>query len=241
MKTIGVIPARYLSTRFEGKVLADLNGKPMIEHVWQRAKEASSLDRVIIACDDERVKQAVENFGGEAIMTAIDHPSGTDRIAEAVADSDADIVVNVQGDEPLLPAVVINDLVKAISSDEQCVMATVIKACDNDKDIDDPNVVKAAIDTNGYALYFSRTAIPYNRENVDVTFYKHFGIYAYRRDFLMQYPKLNKTPNELAEKLEQLRVLEAGYKIKTVITNYESVGVDTPEDLERVSHILLNK
>ena len=241
MKTIGVIPARWASTRLPGKILVDLNGKPMIQHVWEKAKKAAALDDVLIACDDERVQEACAAFGATAVMTSLDHASGTDRIVEAVKDLDADIVVNVQGDEPLISPDVINALADVLQSDAQCPMATVIKKLENEEDFLNPSVVKVVTDRNGIALYFSRHAIPFNREEKDfsgMVVYKHLGIYAYRKDFLIKFNELPFSSLEQTEKLEQLRVLEGGYKIKTVETDFETIGVDTPEDLQRVVQLL---
>jgi 3-deoxy-manno-octulosonate cytidylyltransferase (CMP-KDO synthetase) len=238
-KIIGVIPARWASTRFEGKVLALIDGKPMIEHVWRQARKCDALADIIIACDDKRILAEVKNFGGRAIMTSPDHPSGTDRIAEAVKDVSADIIVNIQGDEPLIRPEVITALAKALSDDSTCPMATVIKKIDNDKDIQDPNVVKVVIDKHQRALYFSRAPIPFNRDGKPgAQYYKHIGLYAYTKDFLKIFISLPKSRLEQIEKLEQLRVIEAGYPIKTVETTFETVGVDTPDDLKKVQSLM---
>lgn len=241
MKVIGVIPARWASVRFNGKVLADINGKPMIQHVWERAKQSSLLDDVYIACDDDRVFDAAQDFGARAVMTSVDHPSGTDRIAEACQHSDADVIVNIQGDEPLIDPGVIDSLVKVMIDDASCSMATVIKRITDKADISNPNVVKVVIDQKGWALYFSRAVIPFDRENKDfesVTYFKHLGLYAYKKDFLSTLTALPESCLERIEKLEQLRVLEAGYKIKTVETTNDSVSVDTEEDLNHVVALL---
>jgi 3-deoxy-manno-octulosonate cytidylyltransferase (CMP-KDO synthetase) len=241
MKIIGVIPARWASTRFEGKVLAKINGKPMIQHVWERSKQSRLLNDVIIACDDERVLKATNQFGARAVLTSKDHPSGSDRIAEAVADLDADIVINIQGDEPLIHYSVIDNLTKALVDDETCSMATVIKRIDNKEELEDPNIVKVVTDQEKNALYFSRSVIPYDREGKGIQeapYYKHLGIYAYRKEFLFIFKNLPNSPLEKAEQLEQLRALEAGFKIKTVVTDIETIGVDTPADLSRVEVLL---
>jgi len=241
MKIIGIIPARWGATRFEGKVLADINGKPMIQRVWEQAKKSQSLDEVLVACDDERIYKAAEEFGAKAIMTSKDHASGTDRIAEAVTSLAVDIVVNIQGDEPLIQPSVIDDLANALSADEECQMATVVKVIDDEQELNDPNVVKVVIDQKGYALYFSRSTVPFIRDNKksgDLNFYKHLGLYAYKKKFLLGYKDLPASQLELSEKLEQLRALEAGYRIKTVITKEDTVSVDTPEDLERVKQLI---
>ncbi len=241
MQAIGVIPARWGSTRFAGKVLADINGKPMIEHVWQRCRQSRLLDQVIIACDDQRIVKAAEKFGAKAILTLRDHSSGTDRIAEAVANVKATIVVNIQGDEPLIHHSIIDALVKALNKDTACLMATVIKTIQIKDELENPNVVKVVIDSQDNALYFSRSVIPCDRDKAGiqkVKYYKHLGIYAYRKNFLMTFRDMPKSRLEQAEQLEQLRALEAGVKIKTVLTDIETVGVDTPEDLARVAKIL---
>ncbi len=243
MKAIGVIPARWASTRFEGKMLANLNGRPLIEHVWRQAKKSRILEDVIIACDDKRISDAAVNFGAKVVMTAQDHPSGTDRIAEAVSNISTQVVVNIQGDEPLIDPQVIDRLAQALLEDASLVMATVIKRISRQEEAENPNVVKALLDCQKNALYFSRAMIPYNREKkpfCDGVYYKHLGIYAYRKDFLLGFKNLPFSHLEATEKLEQLRVLEAGYKIKTIETDHDTIGVDTPEDLVSVEKILKN-
>lgn len=234
MKTIGVIPARFASTRFPAKVLAKLAGKPMIQHVWERARHAQELDEILIACDHADVLKAALGFGANAVMTDPNHPSGSDRIAEAVGRMDVDVIVNIQGDEPFIDPKTINSLALALKKDPGCMMGTVIKAITSDEEFVNPNVVKCVVDANGYALYFSRSPIPYNRNAsapVGLKRYKHLGIYAYRKEFLLQYKDWPKSILEGTEQLEQLRVLERGYRIKTVTTEYESIAVDVPEDL----------
>ncbi len=238
MKVIGVIPARWGSTRFEGKILAELAGKPMIQHVWERASQSRMLEECVIACDDERILIAAQHFGARAFLTSPDHPSGTDRVAEVVEALECDIVVNIQGDEPLIDPTVINDLANVLVQDESSSMATVIKVIEEADDLNNPNVVKVVVDAHKNALYFSRAKIPYDQDDQNVMCYKHLGLYAYRRDFLLKLKKLPLSFLEKAEKLEQLRVLEAGFKIKTVLTNVETIGVDTPEDLKRVKLLL---
>lgn len=240
MTTIGVIPARFKSTRFPGKVLALINGKPMIEHVWRQASQCRELDKLLIACDHEEVLKAARAFGATAVMTSPDHPSGSDRIAEAVGSLNCDLVVNIQGDEPFIQPNVIDGLVTALKSDATASVATVIKEIKTDDDINNPNVVKVVIDRNHYALYFSRSVIPYNRNTErpsGLKYFKHLGLYAYRKDFLMSYKDWPKSMLESVEQLEQLRILEAGYKIKTIETDIESLAVDTPEDLARILRI----
>lgn len=238
MKVIGVIPARYASTRLKGKVLAPINGKPMIQHVYERARQSRLLDDVIIACDDLRVKKAAEDFGARAVMTDPDHACGTDRIVEAVKDLDVQIVVNVQGDEPLIDPSVIDLLVKALKDDKQALMATVIKRVSDPNDLDNPNVVKVVVDREQRAIYFSRSKIPFNRGAGEHGYFKHLGIYAYTKEFLLKFSALPKSALEVAESLEQLRVIENGFKIKTVLTEIETVGVDTQEDLIKVENLI---
>lgn len=241
MRAVGVIPARWGSTRFEGKVLAKIDGRPMIEHVWRRSKQSRLLTEVIIACDDERILKAAAEFGAKAVLTSKNHASGTDRIAQAAADLVAGIIVNIQGDEPLIHPRVIDDLVSALREDPGCRMATAIKAIRTKEELENPNVVKAVVDARGNALYFSRAVIPFDRDQSGIRkikYYKHLGIYAYRKSFLMKFAKMPKSGLEQAEGLEQLRALEAGVKIKTVVTDVETVGVDTPQDLARVEKFL---
>jgi 3-deoxy-manno-octulosonate cytidylyltransferase (CMP-KDO synthetase) len=246
VKAIGVIPARWGATRFEGKVLANLLGTPMIQHVWENAKKARTLDDLIVACDDERILKAVEGFGGKAIYTSPDQPSGTDRLAEVVNAMDVDIVVNIQGDEPLIKPIMIDNLVMALQEEKIAQMATIIKKIDDDSELTNSNVVKVVVDKNGYALYFSRYSIPYNRTSEKdhgkrPVYYKHIGLYAFTKDFLFTFKKLPHSYLENAEKLEQLRALEYGYKIKVVETKFDTVGVDRPEDLKRAEEALLRE
>ena len=241
MRVIGVIPARYGSTRLPAKVLAHIQGKPMIQHVWQRAKKSRILDDLVIACDDVRIMKAVERFGGKAVMTSKDHASGSDRIAEAVGSLPVDVVINIQGDEPLITHTAIDDLGQAMLDDAKCVMATLIKPLQVQKECENPNVVKVVIDQNKNALYFSRSVIPFHLKEISgkaVGYFKHLGIYAYRKQFLLIFTKLPKSSLEKIEQLEQLRVLEAGYKIKTVMTDAETMSVDTQEDLTKVEEFL---
>lgn len=241
VEVVGIIPARYASSRFKGKVLADLAGKPLVQHVWERAKHASLLDKIIIACDDERIKEAALAFGAEVVFTAKGHASGTDRITEVVNPLDCKIVVNIQADEPLIHPSMIDAVARVLQEDSNLCMATLIKRIDDKNELNDPNVVKVVIDKEGFALYFSRSLIPHRRSsapNESVTYYKHIGLYSYTKDFLFTYTNLPESKLERVEKLEQLRVLENGFRIKTAETNLEIVGVDTPQDLERVKEIL---
>ncbi|OGX18821.1 MAG: 3-deoxy-manno-octulosonate cytidylyltransferase, partial [Omnitrophica WOR_2 bacterium RBG_13_44_8b] len=241
MDVIGVIPARFYSKRFEGKVLADILGKPMIQHVWERAKQALLLDDLIIACDDERVAQAASGFGAKVVFTAKGHPSGTDRIIEVVNPIDVKIVVNIQADEPLIQPVMIDSLAQILLDDPGVSMATLVKKISDFKEHNDPNVVKVVLDKNNFALYFSRAPIPFYAHNSEVKspiVYKHIGLYAYTKDFLFTYKNLPVSNLEKTESLEQLRVLEEGLRIKVVETKYETLGVDTPEDLKKVKAYL---
>ncbi len=239
MNVIGVIPARYSSTRFEGKVLANIAGKPMLQHVWERAKQAIVLDDLIIACDEERVAKVAEEFGAKVIMTAKAHPCGTDRIAEIINFLDVKIVINIQGDEPLIHPVMIDTVAQCLLDDATIPMTTLMKKIENPEEINDPHVVKVVVDKNNFALYFSRAAIPHLAPNSEVKsplYYKHVGLYGYTKDFLFTYKNLPVSTLETIELLEQLRVLEEGVKIKVIETKYETIGVDTPEDLEKVRH-----
>jgi len=242
MKVVAVIPARWQSTRLKGKVLADINGKPMLQHVWERVKRAHEVDEVVIAADKERVIKAAEAFGAKAIFTSPEQPSGTDRLAEVASSVDADVYINVQADEPLVHPLMIDELAQIFEYERNVQMATLIKRIHTQEEINNPNVVKVVVDRKGYALYFSRSPIPYvrDRAGADVSgrYFKHIGLYSYSKDFLFTYTNLPKSMLENDEKLEQLRALEHGYKIRTIETRYDTVGVDTEEDLERVRRIL---
>ena len=240
MRVVGVIPARFGSTRLDGKPLVDLEGKPMIRHVYECARQARSLDQVLVATDDERVLRAVERFGGDAVMTSPAHVSGTDRVAEAVERLAADIVVNIQGDEPLLLPAIIDECVAPLRADPAVVMATVMQRIEECA-YQDPAVVKVVCDLAGRALYFSRSLLPYPRNRIDgFHVYEHLGLYAYTKECLLRFAKLPPTPLEKIEGLEQLRALEHGIPIQVVETRCgaELVSVDTPADLERVRRIL---
>lgn len=239
MKVLCVIPARYASTRLPGKPLSMIVGKPMIQHVYERACQAKLPSEVIVATDNELVEQAVKGFGGKAVMTSPDHPSGTDRLAEvALMYPDVDVIVNVQGDEPMIPPEIIDRLAEAFEDDAELSMAT-MKVLMNEDEYGDPSAVKVVTDLHGYALYFSRSLMPYPRNKpADYKVYKHVGIYAYRRNFLLKYAALAPTPLERTESLEQLRVLENGYKIKVLESDFKGVGVDTPEDLAAVNELM---
>lgn len=238
MKSICVIPARYSSTRLPGKPLADICGKPMICRVYERAKRSKSVAEVIVATDDERILQAVEKNSGRAIMTRADHKTGTDRLAEVAEKfSDAEVIVNVQGDEPLIEPSLIDELIAEFVADKNLQMATVATELLSEDEMNNPNNVKVVIDRYNDALYFSRSLIPYPRNAGKSKVFKHIGIYAYRRDFLLDYAKMEPTPLEQTESLEQLRALENGYKIRVIKSSCRFVGVDTAEDLELVNKI----
>ncbi|MBR1455559.1 MAG: 3-deoxy-manno-octulosonate cytidylyltransferase [Oscillospiraceae bacterium] len=239
MKTIGIIPARYGSSRLPGKPLKDILGKPMIQHVYERASRAKRIDELIVATDDERIVAAVEAFGGKAMLTAKDHPTGSDRIAEVARRYECDNVINIQGDEPLIMPEIIDEITEALISDPSLVMAT---GCYQIPEAlyHNPNVVKVVFDREGYAMMFSRSLIPYPRKAEGLAVYEHIGIYAYTRDFLMKYVTLPQTPLSTAESLEQLKVMENGYRIKVVPTKfgYNALSVDTQEDLDEVIRIM---
>lgn len=238
-----VIPARYASTRFPGKIIAPLAGKPLVAHTYARTIQAKLVTEALVAADDEKVREALAPLGIPVIMTRADHPSGTDRIAEVAAAHEVDIVVNVQGDEPLIDPHTIDEAIRPLLERPEVVMSTARGLLTDPEEIANPNVVKVVCDTRGDALYFSRHPIPYIRDAADRAqappcYWQHIGLYVYRRDFLLQYAKMPQTPLEKLEKLEQLRVLENGFKIAVVETGYEALGVDTPEDLERVRALL---
>jgi 3-deoxy-manno-octulosonate cytidylyltransferase (CMP-KDO synthetase) len=237
---VGVIPARYGSSRFEGKVLADIAGKPMIQWVYERAKQSSTLDELFVAVDDTRVQSVVEGFGGKAILTGGHHKSGTDRIAEVVEKMAADIIVNIQGDQPLIDPNMIDEAVQPMIDNPEIQMSTLKREIEKNE-FDDPGVVKVVVDENDFALYFSRSLIPYPLYEENMRVYEHVGLYVYRKDFLLEISKMPQGYLEKIESLEQLRVLEKGYKILVVETKMDKVAgisVDTPEDLERVERII---
>jgi 3-deoxy-manno-octulosonate cytidylyltransferase (CMP-KDO synthetase) len=239
-KILGVIPARFASSRFPGKVLVPIGGKTMLERVYERASQARYLTSTVIATDDERVARVARGFGARVRMTRADHPSGTDRVAETASAEDAELVVNIQGDEPLIDPEAIDAAILPLAHDASVVMGTLAKRIEDPREVDDPNVVKVVTDCERDAVYFSRLPIPYHRdaaERAAAIHYKHIGLYVYRRDFLLGYPLLPVGPLEKAERLEQLRAIENGFRIRVTATDYESVGVDTPEDMERVSRL----
>lgn len=242
---VAIIPARYSSTRFPGKPLALLVGKPMIQWVYERALEVKQLSGVWVATDDRRVAQCVQAFGGQIVMTSPAHPSGTDRLAEAaqiLGLSPEDIVVNIQGDQPTFPGRLIDQVIEGLLNDPLASLSTPAHRLADPQEARNPNLVKVVFNHNHHALYFSRAPIPYWREPQDIPHYfKHIGIYVYRRDFLQRFVSLPPGTWEMAEKLEQLRALEHGYNIKIIETDYETAEVDVPEDAVKVEALLRKK
>ena len=235
MKALGLIPARFAATRFPGKPLAPIAGVPMLRRVFEGARSARSLRDVIVATDDERVAAACRSFGAKVAMTRSDHATGTDRLAEVAAGLDDAIVVNVQGDEPLVEGFVIDAAVEALAADPSLPMSTVVHPADPDG-LDDPNRVKVVLDRSGNALYFSRSRIPALRDPAQAPrYWQHVGLYAYRREFLLEFVKLAPTPAERSEQLEQLRALENGHRIRcAVVEGWRGIPVDVPADVARV-------
>ena len=244
INVVAVIPARYDSNRFPGKPLAGIAGKPMIQHVVERAENVNMISKVVVATDDQRIADCVAGFGGEYVITRKDHISGSDRLAEAaekIGISEHDIVVNIQGDQPLFDPQVIEELAAPLLDDPALPMSTLIYKIVRAEEINDPNHVKTVFDKESNALYFSRAPIPFQRnpgEAQSPTYYKHLGFYAYRKGFLLTYVALPEGEWERFEKLEQLRALEYGYKIRVTVTEHDSIEVDTPEDLKRVEKLL---
>jgi 3-deoxy-manno-octulosonate cytidylyltransferase (CMP-KDO synthetase) len=246
-KAVAIIPARYGSTRFPGKPLALINGLPMIQQVYQRVIAANSVARAIVATDDERIVRTVESFGGEVMLTRADHPTGTDRLAEIAGKIDADLIVNVQGDEPLIDPRMIDQAVAPLVENPVIRMGTVASQIEEVDDFYNPSVVKVVLDQSGFALYFSRAPIPWPRDlNKDqlidslpqLGLLRHIGLYVYRRELLLNYPFWPKTPLESLESLEQLRALELGVKLHVAVSEFSCHGVDTPADLERISRLM---
>ena len=263
IRTLGVIPARYGAHRFPGKPLAMIAGKPLVQRVYEQAAKSKRLDKIVVATEDTRILEAVEAFGGDAMLTSPDCATGTDRVTEVARTYDCDLVVNIQGDEPLMRPEMIDQLVDGMLANPKCVMGTLARTINVAEQIANPNVVKVVVAANGNALYFSRSQIPYVRDASVVaavpaaqgasetgattllnkwlslaTFYKHLGIYAYRHDFLLKFVTLPQSDLEKTEKLEQLRALENGFAIKVWVTPHDSIGVDRPEDVELVEQIL---
>lgn len=244
-KIIAMIPARYASTRFPGKMLSLISGKTLIQRTYENAKRCSLLDDIVIATDDKRIFDHIQSFGGSAVMTCPNCPTGSDRIAEALKKSpqfdQVSIVVNIQGDEPCLDPHIIEQVIKILQNDPSAVMSTAIIKLDNQEDASNSSVVKCVIDSNHNALYFSRSLIPAGHGmtmKTGVTYYRHMGIYGFRRDFAVKYAELTPTPLQLAEDLEQLKVIEHGYRLKAAIVDNFSIGVDRIEDIQKVEHWL---
>ncbi len=242
-RVVGIIPARYGSTRLPGKALRLILGKPMVQRVYERALLAHGISSVWVATDDERIARVVRSFGGQAIMTSPDHPSGTDRLAEATRAMDADIVVNIQGDQPFLDPVMIDEAAQPLLDDPSLPMATLMHPVHRPEDLQDPAVVKVVVDLAGNALYFSRSLVPYPRQALPQPVYEHVGLYVYRREFLQKLARLPPTPLEKIESLEQLRVLEHGFRLRVVETKcrdhaFSGFSVDTEQDLMRAEVML---
>ncbi|MBI4683268.1 MAG: 3-deoxy-manno-octulosonate cytidylyltransferase [Nitrospirae bacterium] len=250
-RVVVIIPSRYNATRFPGKPLALLNDKPIIQHVYEQASRASLVDDVMVATDDKRIYDAVINFKGKAVMTSGSHESGTDRVAEAAGNLDCELVINVQGDEPFIKPEMIDDTVNMLNNDHRTSISTLSRKVTDMQEIFSPHVVKVVVDDEGFALYFSRAPIPYHRDefselrvtsyelqdaqikNCNLEFYKHIGVYGYRKDALMNFTSLKQCRLEKIEKLEQLRALNAGMKIKVKETKFDTFGIDTKEDLRK--------
>jgi len=253
MKVIVVIPARYGSTRYEGKPLAHILGKPMIQHVYEGVRQSRLAEEVIVATDDPRIMEAVKQFGGKAVMTSPDHYTGTDRVAEVAQKIRSEIIVNVQGDEPLIKGTFVDKAIRPLLADETLPMSTLMTRIEDVKDWLNPHIVKVVVDQKGDALYFSRSPIPFPRDlqigrlesnpfgtkrPLPKRVFKHIGVYVFRRKFLLHFTRMKPTPLEKLEKLEQLRALENGYRIKLTAVDYEPICVDTPADLQRVEEFL---
>ena len=238
---IGIIPARWGSTRFPGKPLHILAGKPLVQHVWERVRQCQELRAVAIATDDERIRRAAEDFGAQVVMTSPEHPSGSDRIAEAVqAFPGTTHVVNIQGDEPLIDPELIDSLARVLVEDESLSMATAAAPITNEQEFHDPNVVKVVLNTEGNALYFSRSPIPFPRHEAQRPALRHLGIYAYKLAFLKQYVSWPPSPLEQTESLEQLRALEHGASIRVILTQHQGIGLDTPDQIPLIEQLILN-
>ena len=242
MKVFGIIPARYASTRLPAKVLSDIGGKPMIQHVYERALQSPSLHRLIVATDDDRIYRKVLEFGGEAVKTSPHHPSGTDRAAEAaqvLGAEENDLIVNIQGDQPLFEAGMVDEIVAPFHEDPNLLMGALVYPIRTKEELANPSVVKVVVDKLGFALYFSRSPMPYVIAGASPPrYFKHIGPYAYRKGFLVRFTRIERGELERAESLEQLRALENGFRIKVVETQYDSQEVDTPEDLEKVRRLV---
>ncbi|WP_113928353.1 3-deoxy-manno-octulosonate cytidylyltransferase [Bacillus sp. P14.5] len=240
MKVVGVIPARYGSTRFPGKPLAIIKGKPMIQQVFEQVKRSKKIDEVVIATDHLEIVREAEKFCARVVMTSREHESGSDRIAEVTGIVEGDIFINIQGDEPLIHPSLIDEIIQLAEENPDHVITACTKL-ESTEEIDDPNVVKVVTSQKNEALYFSRSPIPYQRNTTDISYYKHLGIYCYPKHILKEYVNLPQSPLEQAESLEQLRLIENGYKLKVLQTHYDAVGVDTPEDIAKVELIMEGK
>ena len=238
---VAIIPARYSSQRLQAKPLADIGGKPMIRHVYERTASARRVNKVLVATDDERIVSAVHEFGGAVVMTPATLQSGTDRIAfVARSIPEAEIIINVQGDEPLITPGMIDEAILPLVGNKEILVGTLVRRIETESELTNPNIVKVVLDNDGFCLYFSRSVIPFGRDRAQSEwlknhlFFKHIGIYVFRRDFLLRFAEMKPTPLEQSEKLEQLRILEHGYRIKARVTDYDSTPVDTQEDLDKV-------
>lgn len=245
ISVVGIIPARYASVRFPGKPLALIAGKSLIQRTFENVKRCTSLDEILVATDDSRISEHVKKFGGSVVMTSPNCSSGTERLAEVLKNtsrfSDAEMIINIQGDEPLLQPEVIDQVVATLKTAPEAVMSTAIVPLTSEEEAQSFSVCKCVIDKDLHALYFSRALIPSGKSGkwqADITYYKHLGIYGYRREFLLEYANLKPTPLQLAEDLEQLKVLEEGYKIKVAIVDTDSIGVDKPEDIKKIERLL---
>lgn len=244
-EVVGIIPARYASTRFPGKMLAPIGNKPLIQHTYENARRSDLFDSLIVATDDKRIFDHVQSFGGDVVMTSLSCPNGTERLVEVMKKTPklhtADIIVNIQGDEPCVDPEITHTIIEALRHAPDAVMSTPIIRLKDPVEAQHPSIVKCVIDNQGYALYFSRSLIPAGHNlawQPNTTYYRHIGIYAYRPDFLLKYADLPKTPLQIAEDLEQLKVLEHGFRIKTAIVNSISIGVDIPDDIKKVEQWL---
>ena len=240
MKTVGVIPARYGSSRFEGKPLVDIRGKPMIQHVYERASRAKAMDATVVATDDSRIYDAVKRFGGDVIMTP-EFPTGTDRVAYVAQRVECDVVANIQGDEPLLEPALLDQMIQPFNEDPRVQVSTLKQRVENEADFRDCNVVKVVTDLEGFALYFSRASVPGNLSDEWIEanpIYRHVGLYTYRKECLLAFTTWERAPYESSEGLEQLRFMEHGVRIRVVETEHRLIGVDVPADLERVLAIM---
>lgn len=247
-QVIGVIPARYASQRLPAKPLLDLLGMSMVQRVYEQATKAALLTRVVVATDDQRIADTVQRFGGHVVMTSPTIKSGSDRVAAVAEQMDGDIFVNVQGDEPLIAPEMIDEAVRVVLEDPNAAVGTLVKEIKSESDLINPNIVKVVFGADRYALYFSRSVIPWIRDSLDPLnwlrhhlFYKHIGLYVFRKEFLLKYTQLPESLLEKAERLEQLRILENGFKIKIGITEHDSIPIDTQEDVDRVIGILQNR